>query len=195
MSTDLPHSDLNTLHDRLLAEIPKGASVLDVGAGLAKYHPLLIDHGCKLTLVDAHKPYLDERRERFGDRVEIIHGDALDLLGSWAFSEAPQTVRTWDVVLGIDFMEHLAANAARFLIENAQVVGRKVILFVPEGNHPQDTDHYHMGGDHWQTHRSTWTAPDLEALGFTVERWLDFHRWAKDRGADPGALWATWSRP
>lgn len=191
MSTDLPHSDLTTLHGRLLAEIPSGSSVLDVGAGLATYHELLIAKGCKLTLVDAHKPYLDERRELFGDAIQWIHGDALDVMGEWAFTHPSAS---WDVILGVDFLERLSRESAQFFVDNTQALGRKVILFVPEGNHPQEVDHYGLGGDHWQTHRSQWYAADLEDLGFTVERWLDFHRWAKDRGCDPGALWAVWER-
>jgi cyclopropane fatty-acyl-phospholipid synthase-like methyltransferase len=189
MSTDLPHSDLNTLHDRLLEEIPPGSSVLDVGAGLATYHPRLIDRGCKLTLIDAHKPYLDERLSRW-PQIETINEKAENAL--W---DAEVTSRRWDMVLGIDFVEHLTSSNARYVIEHMKVVAPKVILFVPEGDHPQEKDHYNLGGDHWQTHRSTWYAEDLEHLGFTVERWLDFHRWAKDRGCDPGALWATWRRP
>jgi cyclopropane fatty-acyl-phospholipid synthase-like methyltransferase len=189
MSTILPHSDLNTLHDRLAEEIPPGSTVLDVGAGLAKYHQMLIDRGCKLTLVDAHKPYLDERRSRW-PQIETINDKAENAL--W---DAEVKSRRWDVVLGIDFVEHLDQRNAQYVIEHMEAVASKVILFVPEGNHPQDKDHYEMGGDHWQTHRSIWQAADLEALGFTVERWLDFHVWAKDRGVDPGALWAAWRRP
>lgn len=190
----LEHTTLDDLHNRLLAEIPPGASVLDVGAGLAKYHQLLIDRGCKLTLLDAHKPYLDERRERFRGSIEVICGDVSDLLGDWAFAAGLYQGTPWDVILGIDFLEHLAMESAGAFVAYAQEQGRKVILFVPEGNHPQDKDHYQMGGDHWQTHRSTWRAEFLQALGFETERWVDFHRWAADRGCDPGALWAVWRR-
>ena len=186
----LPHSDLHTLHDRLLEEIPPGSTVLDVGAGLAKYHPLLIDRGCKLTLLDAHAPYLEERRQRW-PQIETVHADVnLTALWDWVVTE-----RRWDVALAIDFIEHLGPDNARDVVDDMRDLAPKVILFVPEGNHPQDVDHYGMGGDHWQTHRSTWDAPALEALGFTVERWIDFHLWARERGCDPGALWATWRRP
>lgn len=189
MSTIVPHSDLNTLHDRLIEEIPAGSSVLDVGAGLAKYHPILIDRGCELTLIDAHKPYLDERAARWPGKLNILHGEA-----SSALWEAAKRGEQYDIVLGIDFIEHLRSNAAEAVITEMRSLALfgKVILFVPEGNHPQEVDHYGLGGDHWQTHRSTWHAEDLERLGFTVERWVDFHRWAADRGCDPGALWATW---
>lgn len=190
MSTILPHSDLNTLHARLVEEIPPGASVLDVGAGLAKYHPLLIERGCKLTLLDAHKPYLDERRARW-PQIEVLCEEAYEGL-----HKLQDTGRRWDFVLGVDFIEHLARDHAHLVIANMKMAEHAVILFVPEGNHPQDKDFYSMGGDHWQTHRSTWYAEDLEQLGFTVERWVDFHRWAvNDRGNDPGALWAVWRRP
>lgn len=190
MSTILPHSDLTTLHNRLLEEIPEGASVLDVGAGLAQYHELLIAKGCKLTLIDAHKPYLDERLSRW-PQIETINEKAENAL--W---DTEVALRKWDVALGIDFIEHLDQRNAKYVIQHMQGVAAKVILFVPEGNHPQDKDHYNMGGDHWQTHRSTWNVGMLEALGFIVERWLDFHRWAvNDRGVDPGALWAIWRRP
>lgn len=188
MSTILPHSDLNTLHDRLSQEIHGGASVLDIGAGLAKYHQLLVDKGCSLTLVDAHEAYLTERKQRF-PQAELIHAPAWAAL--WDFAN---TDRRWDFVLGIDFLEHLDPDDAQKIAEMMKRVASKMILFVPEGNHPQDSDGYNLGGDYWQTHRSTWYAEGLEALGFTVERWVDFHRWAIEKGCDPGALWATWTK-
>lgn len=185
MSTIVPNSDLDTLHARILAEIPSGSSVLDVGAGLAKYHGILINQGCKLTLLDAHKPYLDERAARFPGAT-IICGEALSELRTFPVGTI------FDVILGIDFLEHLSRPDAESVIREMKYLGRRIVLFVPEGNHPQEKDHYEMGGDHWQTHRGVWYAEDLEHVGFTVERWVDFHRWAADRGCDPGALWATW---
>lgn len=188
MSKILPHSDLNTLHDRLIEEIPRGSSVLDVGAGLAKYHPILMDRGCNLTLIDAHKPYLDERVSRW-PQIETIEGDVTHA----ALWDLVIDKRRWDVALAIDFIEHLERDHAQDVIDDMRDLAPKVILFVPEGNHPQDTDHYGMGGDHWQTHRSVWYDKDLEDLGFEVERWVDFHRW--NPRSDPGALWATWRKP
>lgn len=188
MSTILPHSDLDTLHNRLIEEIPPGSSVLDVGAGLAKYHEILINRDCKLTLIDAHRPYLDERLARF-PKIEVIHGD----LSSAILWDCMISERRWDVALAIDVVEHMYEDTARDVIHDLRDLASKAILFVPEGNHPQEVDHYGMGADHWQTHRSIWQAEDLEALGFTVERWVDFHRW--NPKSDPGALWATWRRP
>lgn len=190
MTKTVDHITLDDLHGRLLAEIPNGASVLDVGAGLAKYHELIIPPRTSiLTLVDAHRPYVKDRVARFPE-AEVFEGEALPTLLSGRFASY-----IWDVALGIDFIEHLEVDEARATIRAMQKVTRKVILFTPEGNHPQNTDHYGMGGDHWQTHRSTWVAQDFEDLGFEVERWADFHRWTVDRGCDPGAIWAVWRKP
>lgn len=186
----IEHTAVNDLHGRLLVEIPPGASVLDVGAGLAKYHELITPpRTSKLTLVDAHAPYLAERRSKFPE-VETIQGEA-----SVVLRDLITAGRRWDVALGIDFIEHLDQRESFGVIAAMAHVAKKAILFTPEGNHPQDTDHYNMGGDHWQTHRSTWAAKDLEVLGFEVERWTDFHRWAANRGCDPGAIWAVWRKP
>lgn len=190
----IEHTTLNDLHGRLLSEIPNGASVLDVGAGLAKYHELISPpRTSKLTLVDAHEPYLQERKARFPREhadltMASIHGEALSVLRGLPVGAH------FDVILGIDFIEHLSRPDAISLVGEMKYLASKVILFTPEGNHPQDTDHYGLGGDHWQTHRSTWRAEDFEALGFETERWVDFHRWAADRGCDPGALWAVWGK-
>lgn len=193
----LPHSDLTTLHDRLIGEIPKGASVLDVGAGLAKYHELLRAHvGRPLVLLDAHLPYLKKAKELVPDSI-CIHGEAVEVLESSQQVQErfpPSAAGDTSVILAIDFLEHLPRTDALRCVAAMKELASQIILFVPEGNHPQEKDHYNLGGDHWQTHRSTWYAEDLEQLGFVVERWVDFHRWASDRGCDPGALWATWRR-
>lgn len=187
MSIVIPHTTLIDLHGRLLEAVPRRASVLDVGAGLAKYHALLVKNENRLTLLDAHLPYLEDRAANFPTAM-LIHGEALAELRK-------MNDGAFDVALAIDFIEHLNAVDAAVVSHHLQRVARKVVLFVPEGNHPQTTDGYNMGGDHWQTHRSSWDAGGLERFGYTVERWVDFHTWAKSKGCDAGALWATWSRP
>lgn len=190
----LEHTTMDDLHGRLLEEIPNNSSVLDVGAGLAKYHELITPpRTSRLTLIDAHEPYLAERKAHFAREyadhtMTFIHGEALPVL------RGLPVAAHFDVILGIDFIEHLSRPDAISLIGEMKYLASKVILFTPEGSHPQEKDHYNMGGDHWQTHRSTWTAEDFERLGFSVERWADFHKWAQDRGCDPGAIWAVWRR-
>jgi hypothetical protein len=180
-------SGVDQLHEAIRKEVfgfGREAKVLDVGAGLASYH-VWLKNQCRLTALDAHAPYLSEKRTDL-EGVQRIVADAVTLM--------PQFRSTaFQAVLAIDFIEHLEKTVAIKLIGEMQRVGLKVCIFVPEGHHPQDTDAYGLGGDHWQTHRSEWHKEDLEALGFKVEVWEGFHAlWRKD--CDPNALWAVWSR-
>ena len=193
------------LEDAILSFIEPGSSVLDVGSGIAHYTIALAKRAGRLTLLDAHQPYLDRtlavlvnvRRSdgspiavssRCGDASVIFKGCVrqarADVLGD---------LPPYDYALAIDVIEHMPPEDGRAVIEGMKVIASGVALFIPEGAHPQHADPYGMGGDHWQTHRSTWFAKDLEALGFTVERWLGFHRNA-GHGKEPNALWATWRR-
>jgi hypothetical protein len=65
----------------------------------------------------------------------------------------------------------------------------RIVLFVPLGLHPQTADVFNMGGDHWQTHRSTWEPADLEALGFDVAVWDGYHH---QPGKDSRAAFCVW---
>lgn len=166
------------LNARILAEVPNGATVLDVGCGLAGYHSQLVERAV-VTMLDAHETSLNDRRRKFGERAAYVQAEALSYLQNLPWC-------AFDVVLGVDVVEHLEPFDAKLLVLAMKRVGRKVVLFVPEGNHPQG-EH---SGNPWQAHKSTWHAPDLEALGFKVERWADYHA---ELGKDTGALFATWS--
>lgn len=173
------------LTERILAFIGPGRSVLDVGAGRATYHGDLAAMSESLLLVDAYEPYLKRARPLAGS-VGSLCGVAPGCLHGFSDS-------SFDVVIGIDFVEHLVmADALDTMKQMRRIASADVLLFVPEGNHPQTTDELHMGGDHWQTHRTTWSVKMLEGLGFNVERWPDFHE--GNEGKDPGALWCTWRK-
>jgi SAM-dependent methyltransferase len=189
------------LEARILAEVPAESLVLDVGAGMAKYHEALLGVVAprvdQLVLLDAHAPYLAERATCFAQEIEanrvmLLHGEALPVL---------RTIddTCLDVALAIDFLEHLAMDAALSVMDEMKRIvkpGGKVVVFVPEGDHPQDKDHFNSGGDHWQTHRSKWEWFNLVvSLGMeneAVERWPDFH--AGTPGKDEGALWGVWTK-
>lgn len=173
------------LRNAILAHVRPGDAVLDVGAGMAAYHGELlrrIGGAGRLVLLDAHQPYLDRSPVAGAKNVARMQGTAQELL--------PRLQERYDAVLAIDFIEHLTRPDALAVIAQLRRLGKIVVLFVPEGNHPQDKDYFNLGADHWQTHRSTWQAEDLVKLGFSVDRWPEFHAGAA--GKDPGALWAVW---
>lgn len=180
------------LYVTILDLAPPGGSVLDVGAGKGTYHGMLVHRVGHLTLVDAHEPYLRDRRALLpAEKVTAVCGIVPQVLGA-----LPQATR-YDLVLAIDFVEHLDKPTAVATVQAMQRLGKTVAIFTPRGFHPQDHDYEGLGADHWQTHRSSWQPEEFEALGFDVEVWAGFHEWARDRYHDypdfcPDALWAVW---
>jgi hypothetical protein len=134
--------------------------------------------------VEVHPPYVQEARARY-PAIDFIRGDARDVARLMATTSARV-----DAVLMIDFIEHLSRHDAKEIVTWAKVIAAKrIVLFVPLGNHPQTTDYYNTGADHWQTHRSTWDARDLTIMDFDVAEWGGYH---DVPGKDSGAAFAVW---
>lgn len=140
-------------------------SVLDVGTGLMSSLELV---GCRVKLgLDAHRPYLEQRRVR--DAVPI-HASATDLERLFV----PGAV---DLVTLIDVIEHFTADDAREVLRQAESVARRrVVLFTPRGEFPQEGyDAFGLGGEDYQRHRSAWEPEDLAELGYRVVVLLGYH--------------------
>lgn len=175
-----------------------GDTVLDVGAGPSScYRSIIVAKARELILLDAHAPYLELAFRGLGKSPRLTATTAgkcivrKELIDARTMAMERWEQRKIDVALAIDFIEHLEKTEALALIPKLLVVaGRGVALFVPEGDHPQNRDHFGLGGDYWQTHRSSWRAGELEELGFVVERWPNFHEGMRS----PGALWGRWLR-
>lgn len=155
-------------------------SVLEVGCMFGRQLGLT---QCAVKIgIEVHKPYLDRAETGF----EQINEDARTAL------QKIDSKRV-DVVMMIDFIEHLEMSEAIAIVAECQRIAKKrVIIFVPFGDHPQTSDYYQMGADHWQTHRSTWEVNDLVDLGFDVALWRNFH---DKPGSHDGAMFAIWEPP
>lgn len=66
---------------RLVADagIPRGATVLDVGAGTGAITAPLLAHGARVVALETHPARVRQLRQRFGDDVRIVQADAADL--------------------------------------------------------------------------------------------------------------------
>jgi ubiquinone/menaquinone biosynthesis C-methylase UbiE len=180
-----PPYDMNTVcppcfvEANILNVTDREGSVLDVGSGLGRYIPALHNHvDGNIVLLDAHPHYMNAMVKQ-PEKVVHIVGDlrlVLPMIGDNSF----------DTVLAIDVIEHLTKEDAFIAIRHMQrIAERRVAVFTPDGFMPQDKDHYGMGGDHWQTHRSGWTIEDLKEIGFhTVLAQPNLH------GPGQGALFA-----
>jgi hypothetical protein len=140
-------------------------SVLDVGTGLMQS---LVGVPCPVKLgLDAHKPYLEQRRVR--DAVPV-HASALDIEDLFV----PGAV---DLIQLIDVIEHFEPDDADELLgQVTRTAARRVVLFTPRGHFPQEEfDATGLGGEELQRHRSTWEPEDLAARGFRVIVMQGFH--------------------
>lgn len=99
-----------------------------------------------------------------------------------------------DYALFVDSLEHLSKEDAVDLITRVKGKFNKILLMIPEGNHPQTKDVFEMGADEHQTHRSSWSVDDVKALGFT-DIIVDplFHS-GEGGGKDSGCIFATWTK-
>lgn len=70
-----------TWADLLVADaaLPRGALVLDIGAGHGAITERLLAAGGRIIAVEAHPGRVRHLRERFGDSVKVVRADAADL--------------------------------------------------------------------------------------------------------------------
>jgi hypothetical protein len=144
--------------------------------GIEAYAPYLMHSQCRGAACPDRTMILADMRE-FDKYIPAVHRD---------------------VAVFVDSLEHLPRAEAFALMARVLATFRKVLLFVPEGDHPQTTDGTGQGGDFYQTHRSTWRDPDVHELGFsdvTVDSlyFADDPDHPKSKGC--GAIFAVWEKP
>ena len=75
--------------------------------------------------------------------------------------------KSFDIVLILDVLEHLKRKESLKLLRDAEKIAKKaVIIETPLGFIPQNIDIWKMGGDKYQTHRSSWDIRDFEVRGY-----------------------------
>ena len=135
----------------------------------------------KLYSLDLHKPALQDLAGKVfvAQRHIVKMGDVKETL-SLLSPDLP------DVVLMIDLLEHLTKEDGIALLQKLQSVAKRILVWLPLGICEQEE----YDGNVFQRHLSTWTAEELESLGFEVEVYENFHL----HFAPPvDAAWASWN--
>jgi len=131
---------------------------LDVGTGLMHS---LESSPCPVRIgLDAHRPYLENRRVP----------DAVPLNASALSIEDLFVPGAVELVTLIDVLEHFEPrDALELLRQGEQIASKRLVLFTPRGKFPQEShDAFGLGGEELQRHRSSWEPEDLLSHGYRV---------------------------
>lgn len=134
--------------------------------------------------IEIHQPYIDN---------STFH-DCKKISGDFRNFEELVDKSEMDCAMFIDTLEHITREEAFELMGRVMKNFNRVILMIPEGNHPMDEDVTGHEGHEWQTHRSTWYAKDLIELGFHEDNIILDPVFHSEPGRDTGCLFATWSK-
>ncbi|MHB1651442.1 MAG: methyltransferase domain-containing protein [Desulfitobacteriaceae bacterium] len=153
---------LVTINELLLGSY----TLLDVGCGVGA---TLKEMSCPVKIgVDAYRPYLVNAvpsREFIKIHLAAEHLSEIFLPNSL------------DCVTLIDVIEHFEKEVALSVLSQAEAIAtQKVIVFTPRGFFRQEeVDHYGLGGESFQRHRSGWEVADFQELGYDVIIFKRFH--------------------
>lgn len=153
---------LAAINDLLLGS----RSVLDIGCGVGS---TLKEFCCPIKIgLDIHRPYLEKAK---GDGAFILLNLPAERLNEVLL---PKSV---DSVTLIDVIEHFEKKVGYEVLRQAEKIAtQKVIVFTPRGFFKQkEVDHYDLGGESFQRHRSGWEIEDFEQLGYNIMLFRGFH--------------------
>lgn len=132
--------------------------------------------------IEIWEPYI---RDAKCQECQKIHGD-------FTIFESLIGDKDLDCAMFIDTLEHINREDAFELMSRVMNNFNKVILMIPEGNHPMDEDVTGYEAHTYQTHRSTRYAKDLIDLGFLEEKIILDPTFHSTEGRDTGCLFAVW---
>ncbi|WP_040413576.1 class I SAM-dependent methyltransferase [Desulfosporosinus sp. OT] len=157
------HKNFLAMVNELLVD---SRTVLDVGCGIGT---TLKEFCCPIKIgVDAHRPYLENAKS--GEQFIKINFPA-ERLSELFLPNSLESVTLIDVI------EHLEKGIALDVLRQVEVIAfKRVIVFTPRGFFKQiDVDHYGLGGESYQRHRSGWEVEDFQKLGYNVVVFNKFH--------------------
>lgn len=152
--------------DAINEHLSDSRTVLDIGCGIGE---TLKDFCCPIKIgVDAHRPYLEHAK--YGDQFIKLNYRAERLNELFL-------PKSFDSITLIDVLEHFEKGVAWDVLRQVEeIAAKKVIIFTPRGFFQQlEVDHYGLGGESFQRHRSGWEVDDFQSRGYNIVVFSKFH--------------------
>ncbi|RLF35708.1 MAG: hypothetical protein DRM99_04150 [Thermoplasmata archaeon] len=144
----------------ILRYIKKEDVVLALGIGIAQAEDL-ISENCRFMIgVDIFRDYL----HLIKDKIFPINFDVLKLDKIFVDKCA-------DVVLALDLIEHLEKPDGFKLIEIAEKLARRMVIFYTPCEFKDNKEHINIWGfkNEYQLHKSLWTQEEFTKLGYEID--------------------------
>ena len=153
-------------------------SVLDVGLGFGKWGHLCREYldvwagnwhpkewKVHIEGVEAYAPYVSQNRHQGAIYNIINYGDAGE--------KVPAIGRDFDVVLAMDVIEHQEKGDALLLMEACIKKANQAAIFsIPLGLDWLNANSSYIAINHWEKHRSAWSAEELAGYEIMDSRML-----------------------
>lgn len=165
----------------LQSRLPKpieGLKVLDLGcgefaSGISEEIPLLPFR--EYVGVEIHKPTFERARVKQlkAKRVGFVNMEIIEFL---------ETVKNdkFDVIMMFDVLEHFEKkDALRILSMVEKICTKRLIFFMPIGDHTLEANDGIVAGNPYQKHLSEWSKDEWIKLGYDIELWKGFHHSGK----------------
>lgn len=140
-----------------------GQRIFDAGAGIGTFTELLLDREF-VVAADGYAPFVDELRERLGDRLPV-DPVLVDLSGPGVREFAPLQ---FDTVLCVNVLEHIKDDCAALANFHALLQpGGRLVLFVPAHQFLFGTVDRQL--EHYRRYSRREVRSKFEEAGFAVE--------------------------
>ena len=168
----------------VVSVINEAKCILDIGCGIGNYLKLT-NSNQRVVAVEPHKPYIDEA-QKTAPWAEFHNTDGIDFFQN--------NKEKFDCILLIDVVEHLESEKALQLIELAKEASTDIVIsLVPFGIHHQEKDFWNLGGEFWQTHRSTWDYSNYHTLGFNIKHvWKNWYDHSNEENKTNDTILCLW---
>lgn len=141
-------------------------SLLDIGCNNKPQIKQVTRNIPRTIGLDIFQPALDKAKAN-QTHSEFVLADALEYL-------AKAESKSFDIILALDFIEHLEKDKGLWFLQQLErVAKKKAILFTPNGFLPQKP----YEDNPWQEHKSGWSYKEMKGYGYRLYGFGGYKAW------------------